>query len=149
MENISIFSTHLQHELKNCKKKIQQDIYCKKKKELHFAFFKRFLQWRPSPSSAHTQHELKNLKGTQQQIYCKKKKELHFAFFRPFLQWRRKSSSEKHERKECNPPPKKKKPNIVRKWKCERHGLIHQHLTPHCSKNLLYPRAASREIAQG
>jgi hypothetical protein len=44
------------------------------------------------------------LKGTQQKIYCKKKKELHFAFFRPFLQWRRKSSSQKHEWKECNPP---------------------------------------------
>ncbi len=106
MVNISIFSRHLQHELKNCKKKIQNKIYWKKKKELHFAFLKRFLQWRPSPSSAHTQHELKNLKGTQQKIYCKKKKELHFAFFRPFLQWRRKTSSQKHEGKECNTPQK-------------------------------------------
>jgi hypothetical protein len=73
MENISIFRTHLQHELKNCKKKIQQNIYCKKNKELHFAFFKRFLRWRPSPSSAHTQHELKNCKEPNRRYIARRK----------------------------------------------------------------------------
>jgi hypothetical protein len=108
MENISIFSTHLQHELKNCKKKIQQNIYCKKNKELHFAFFKRFLRWRPSPSSAHTQHELKNCKEPNRRYIARRKSYILLSSGPTFNGEENHLQKSMSERSVHHTPPKKK-----------------------------------------
>ncbi len=159
--------------------------------EQQFAFFKPFLQWWTSPSSADIFSMSSRTARKKSKIkYIERRRKSYILLSssvsfngdhhhhqhthsmssrtwkepnRRYIARRRKSyillssgpsfnGEENHLHKsmsERSATPPTQKPNIVRKWKCERHGLIHQHLTPHCSKNLLYPRAASREIAQG